>query len=248
MQFSLTRAALSTGERPKSKFLSVIDMRYFARRPDGGPVTFSGLDEIRRSLDKGRITKDWIAHQEGGSEWKTIGVWLEIEKEVSQRPRASQLIRYRLNAKVRVYSAASASSAVVAELAPGAEVDAGEIVTNGTERWRAVTLGNGKTGYVPTTTKALSAAEFQDRATERTIFWGCIIGFFVLFQVLNLATDGAAAPGGAQGGALGAMVGGIIALFINRAIQFTQPTPTGWGASLSSRRLTVWSVWNPLRL
>ena len=60
-------------------------MRYFARRPDGGPVSFSGLDEMQRLLNKGLITKEWIAHQEGGVEWKTVGVWLGIEKDDPQR-------------------------------------------------------------------------------------------------------------------------------------------------------------------
>jgi hypothetical protein len=63
-------------------------------------------------------------------------------------------MKYRLNEKATVYSAASSTSLVVAELRAGDELNVGEGVTNGDEKWDGVKLPDGKTGYIPARTKA----------------------------------------------------------------------------------------------
>jgi hypothetical protein len=62
-------------------------------------------------------------------------------------------MKYRLLKETTVHSAAISTSPIVTELQPGDEINVGQIITNGTERWHNVALLDGKTGYISAKTK-----------------------------------------------------------------------------------------------
>lgn len=62
-------------------------------------------------------------------------------------------MKYLINENTKVYSAANAASPVVAELQAGDVITVGEATVNGGEKWDAVTLLNGTSGYISGKTK-----------------------------------------------------------------------------------------------
>ncbi len=62
-------------------------------------------------------------------------------------------MKYRLNEKVNVYTAANTTSTLLEELGAGCEVSVGEIVRTGPDEWQEVILADGKRGYIPARTK-----------------------------------------------------------------------------------------------
>jgi hypothetical protein len=62
-------------------------------------------------------------------------------------------MKYRLSEKALVFSTASRTSQVLAELQASDEIHVGESVANGEGKWDAVKLADGRTGYISAKTK-----------------------------------------------------------------------------------------------
>ena len=153
-------------------------MRYFARRPDGGPVTFSGLDEIRRSLDRGYVTKDWMAHQEGGTEWKKVGVWLGIEEEDPQRKEDPQRPPVIPPPQKPEAAVAPTFAGIMLLLAAAASLFMGGDPSNPSPFALVVVI----LGVIPA---ALSLSGSHAKALVFSLLFIAVTGFFALFACAN---------------------------------------------------------------
>ena len=85
------------------------------------------------------------------------------------------LKKYRLAEGATVYSTTNRTSTVVAELQTGDEITVGESITNAGEKWDAVTLLDGRTGYISGKTKGrrtppsqVEDAELQNKPSARS--------------------------------------------------------------------------------